>query len=443
MWLETYGVKLMSVFPGIQFTGKRMQERKEEHKARDSKRLNGGVIHDVKELQENLLDRFFRAENDSDHMTENEVRGLTLTIVFAGSKTTNNEGTIQPTRFADAHALPYLNACIHETFRMHPPFSAMYERIVPAPGATICGQFVPGGTLVGCNPWVIQRDRSVFGEDADTYRPERWSTEDAEKLKLMHRSMFQFGGGEHICLGRHISLLEIFKVVPTLLSIVSEAIQQWKLADPDLLPTLPLVHTYKLFSTPSAHPPAPLPTRASTPPMPSSSTTTKEAIEPAAQPSCPFCAIALATPPSRALLLPPTSSPSPPATTPPLDPVVVAHVILSTPHLVAFLDHAPISRGHVLLVVREHVEKLGDNNGARAAQVVPHVHFHIIPRVDDVPEVKARSWTVFGKGQREELDEDDAVVLVKRMRERLRNEVERLSKGTLQRSVPMDALIVW
>ena len=66
--------------------------------------------------------------------------------------------------------------------------------------------------------------------------------------------------------------------------------------------------------------------------------------------------------------------------------------------------------------------------GARAAQVVPHVHFHIIPRVDDVPEVKARSWTVFGKGQREELDEDDAVVLVKRMRERLRNEVERVRR---------------
>lgn len=67
--------------------------------------------------------------------------------------------------------------------------------------------------------------------------------------------------------------------------------------------------------------------------------------------------------------------------------------------------------------------------GARAAQVVPHVHFHIIPRVgDDVPEVKARSWTVFGKGQREELDEEDAVVLVRRMRERLRGEVERVRR---------------
>lgn len=63
--------------------------------------------------------------------------------------------------------------------------------------------------------------------------------------------------------------------------------------------------------------------------------------------------------------------------------------------------------------------------GARAAQVVPHVHFHIIPRVGDVPEVRARSWTVFGKGQREDLDEEDAVVLVKRMRERLGREVER------------------
>lgn len=33
---------------------------------------------------------------------------------------------------------------------------------------------------------------------------------------------------------------------------------------------------------------------------------------------------------------------------------------------------------------------------------------------------------MFGKGQREELDEDDAVVLVGRMREGLRREVERV-----------------
>lgn len=66
--------------------------------------------------------------------------------------------------------------------------------------------------------------------------------------------------------------------------------------------------------------------------------------------------------------------------------------------------------------------------GARAAQVVPHVHFHIIPRVGDVPEVKARSWTVFGKGQREDLDEEDAEVLVRRMRVGIGREVERVRR---------------
>ncbi|KAL9635876.1 MAG: hypothetical protein Q9164_003185, partial [Protoblastenia rupestris] len=65
---------------------------------------------------------------------------------------------------------------------------------------------------------------------------------------------------------------------------------------------------------------------------------------------------------------------------------------------------------------------------ARAAQVVPHVHFHIIPRVGDVPEVKARSWTVFGRGQREDLDEEDAEVLVRRIRRRLVGEVERVKR---------------
>lgn len=64
--------------------------------------------------------------------------------------------------------------------------------------------------------------------------------------------------------------------------------------------------------------------------------------------------------------------------------------------------------------------------GARAAQVVPHVHFHIIPRSGEVPELKARSWTVFGRGQREELDEEDAVVLERQLRESLNIEVERV-----------------
>ena len=40
--------------------------------------------------------------------------------------------------------------------------------------------------------------------------------------------------------------------------------------------------------------------------------------------------------------------------------------------------------------------------------------------------MKARSWTIFGKGQREDLDECDAEVLLGRMRTALGVEVERV-----------------
>ncbi|MCJ1238165.1 hypothetical protein MMC14_006154 [Varicellaria rhodocarpa] len=66
------------------------------------------------------------------------------------------------------------------------------------------------------------------------------------------------------------------------------------------------------------------------------------------------------------------------------------------------------------------------NNGPRAAQVVPHVHFHFIPRPPgDVLAVEKRSWTVFGRGQREDLDDEEAEELAGRMRVAVGREVER------------------
>lgn len=66
--------------------------------------------------------------------------------------------------------------------------------------------------------------------------------------------------------------------------------------------------------------------------------------------------------------------------------------------------------------------------GARAAQVVPHVHFHIIPRPATMPQIKNKSWTMFGRGQREELDDDEGAKLAREMRRVLREEVEEMEK---------------
>lgn len=185
-------------------------------------------------------------------------------------------------------------------------------------------------------------------------------------------------------------------------------------------------------------------------------------------PSCPFCHIASTYPPYDPASpprppLPPTVSSSSLPSTSILNPEATSpqpqtFIVLSTPYLVAFLDIMPLSRGHVLLCTRSHRAKLTDvtpreaqelgrylrvlsaavsratgvqdwnvvqNNGAAAAQVVPHMHFHVIPR----PELREKgrerfTSTMFGRGMREDLDEEEAAPLAERIREMVRVVVE-------------------
>ena len=120
--------------------------------------------------------------------------------------------------WTEANRMPYLMACIKEGLRMHPAVGLLLERIVPKQGVTLCGQFIPAGTIVGINPWVVHRSKEVFGEDATLYRPERWLEAEGEQLKLMERTNFAFGypHSARVCVGKNISLLEMYKLIPQL-----------------------------------------------------------------------------------------------------------------------------------------------------------------------------------------------------------------------------------
>ncbi|KAK1952053.1 benzoate 4-monooxygenase cytochrome P450 [Colletotrichum sublineola] len=115
----------------------------------------------------------------------------------------------------EAQQLPYFQACLREAMRLRPAVGLNITRVVPPEGTELIGHFFPGGTQVAVNGWVLHRDKRIFGQDADDYRPERWLVS-VEKAKQMDRYMFQFGGGSHVCLGRNLALLEINKVVPRL-----------------------------------------------------------------------------------------------------------------------------------------------------------------------------------------------------------------------------------
>ncbi|KAL3958241.1 hypothetical protein ACCO45_006403 [Purpureocillium lilacinum] len=97
--------------------------------------------------------------------------------------------------YAECLQLPYLQAALKEAMRF---------------------RFGPG-TIVGINPAVIHHDKSVFGEDAAEFNPERWLTSDDERIKYMDRHLMTFGYGSRTCIGKNISIMEMGKLVPQVL----------------------------------------------------------------------------------------------------------------------------------------------------------------------------------------------------------------------------------
>jgi cytochrome P450 len=116
--------------------------------------------------------------------------------------------------------LPYLQAVIREGVRMHPPIASVIPKLVPKGGDTVTVEgtsyFLPGGTHVSYNAWGVHRNKAVFGDDADQFRPERWLMEemDGEKMAAMRRTTeLVFGYGKYQCLGKSIAWMEMSKTI--------------------------------------------------------------------------------------------------------------------------------------------------------------------------------------------------------------------------------------
>ncbi|KAK6715054.1 hypothetical protein SNK04_005980 [Fusarium graminearum] len=130
--------------------------------------------------------------------------------------TSRGELSKAPT-FKESQQMTYLQAVIKETLRIHPATGLPLERVVPEGGATIAGRFFPENTIVGVNSWVAHRNKNVFGEDAEVFNPDRWLTQDTARLSAMNRYYMPFGLGSRTCIGRHVSQLEMSKLVPRLI----------------------------------------------------------------------------------------------------------------------------------------------------------------------------------------------------------------------------------
>lgn len=208
------------------------------------KAMQGGKEHPTRDVLTGLLD-IVRERGAEVGWTVADVATEVWVVIWAGSDTTATaltsvfyhlhrhpdklaklrreldaaqaEGRLpRPIRFGDARKLPYLHAVVLESMRLHPSIAYGLPREVPAEGATLCGIHVPGGIEVLMNAGAVQMDPRAFGADAGEWIPERWFRSPDEVLK-MDRAMLQFGQGPRVCIGRHISEIEMYKLLPTIL----------------------------------------------------------------------------------------------------------------------------------------------------------------------------------------------------------------------------------
>jgi cytochrome P450 len=119
---------------------------------------------------------------------------------------------------AEAKKLEYLRAVIHEGLRIHPPVTDEVPKMVPNGGDTVSVEgvevFLPGGTNVGYCVLGLNRNKDIFGDDVNMFRPERWLIEDEGRLTAMKKTTdLIFGYGKYQCLGKPIAWLEISKVI--------------------------------------------------------------------------------------------------------------------------------------------------------------------------------------------------------------------------------------
>lgn len=71
--------------------------------------------------------------------------------------------------------LSYLQDVVNEGLRVFSTVGLGLPRIVPDGGLTVLGRTLSPGTVVSVPTYVLNRDKSIWGDDAEYFNPDRWA----------------------------------------------------------------------------------------------------------------------------------------------------------------------------------------------------------------------------------------------------------------------------
>ena len=220
------GVLAATIFPELKLDGRSMTEIRMKASAMDAEvdRLvevrRAGAAASV-EKGNDALGRIIEQVGDADGGVG--VRDEVRSLLVAGAETSSNtlgflllmlaahpEARTRLEREIDAGsngASPFLDAVIFETLRLFPPVW-FQTRETTAP-VTLGDRRLEKDEMVFVSTALIHRHPDLWAEP-DSFMPERFLPRSEGAWQPPHRyAFFPFGGGRHLCLGRHVAMHEL------------------------------------------------------------------------------------------------------------------------------------------------------------------------------------------------------------------------------------------
>lgn len=220
----------------------------------DSKeKASSNTASPTKDLLTYMVKTKYRAANPADRWSKEELIEQVLNFMATGHETTagaltfathqlglypevvaklREEALTLPDRptFAEVDRLPYLDAVLRECLRYQTPVAGIPR--VAQHDVVVAGRFVPMGTTLMPVPAVLHRNPTLWGDDATTFRPERWLA-DPSTGGAVDREAYAwvaFGHGPRACIGRALASLNVKVVLLALVrSFAWESVHKGKL----------------------------------------------------------------------------------------------------------------------------------------------------------------------------------------------------------------------
>ena len=116
---------------------------------------------------------------------------------------------------SDIGQLPYLQAVVKETFRLHPPVPLLLPRQAETT-TNIAGYTIPKGARVFVNVWAIGRHKDTWSQP-EKFMPERFFERNID-FRGVHFELIPFGAGRRICPGLPLANRMVHLVLGSLLN---------------------------------------------------------------------------------------------------------------------------------------------------------------------------------------------------------------------------------